>query len=212
MKKGLQENGFMVPPVAILKRVEASDGQWPKMLALVNHIPTPPVAYAMRFDVAYTLYATKVIFPPLPEEPAFGGLLLLDYITESKVCDAHYIKSFRIRLQDGIAEADVKRLGEARCWFTIDGDPVIKEALFRDLIGGKEITLPKMERGCSLFHAHTLINPVTEGRMVVDGSEWIGYMAPNGSLIQVKMNNVPMLETSVQIEIDFDLVNYTTKP
>jgi hypothetical protein len=189
-----------IPEVQV---VEKAVGQWADFMALIN--PIAKNAFAMRFDIARKLSSTKMIYSAKRENLDFPWKLqVIDYTTTSQVCDSNYIKSFRVRLQDGFSQPYVERLWKSKFTFMIDGEKLIKEVPFRDLLGMKEVLLPKVEEAC-LFQAGSLDND-NNARADVPG-----YMLPNGSRIQAEMVNVPMGGGLIKIDIEFDLVSYTTK-
>lgn len=197
-----------------MKEVEAAE-DLPKYIALVNPISTQ--AYAMRLDKPVQFTATKSIFTSKKEEHRFDWpIRVVDYSTEANVCDAAYMRAFRLRLGDGIPEGYTKRLWEALFSLEIDGEPMVKRRPLKELLGQKEILLPKPipRKGC-LFAAHTLKYEELEYNLLdkpeADPDKWIGYMLPNGTKIHASLDRVPAGGGLIKIEFSWTLGIYSTK-
>jgi hypothetical protein len=183
-----------------------SQGDFPEYLALVN--PIAVNAFAMRLDRARKLLATKLILTSKRPEHGFDRpLAIVHHATETQVCDAIYLKSFHVRLGDGVPEAYAKRLWEAKFSLSIDGEPMIAPGPLREILSQKEIPLPRpiKDRTC-LFSANRLKD---DGNVDEDG--WSGYMLTNGTIIHAELDGVPGGGGLVRIEVGWSFGVYSSK-
>jgi hypothetical protein len=189
--------------------IKKEDGPFPVTLGLVNTIAKK--AFAMKFDVAYKVACTKTLHPLKGEQPISSrALVLCDYETMTRISDAQYVKSFRIKLQDTVSEADAKRLWESRCSFIIDGERLVDGLPLQEILSKKEVVLPRKVEDVCLFHANSMsADDDGNGEVYID--DFIGYMLPKGTNIRIELENVPKVEGIARIDVEFDLVNYTTR-
>jgi hypothetical protein len=185
-------------------------GQFPEHLALVNFFVKS--AYCLKFDILWKVRGFRTIPSGVAGETNTSRKLLslLDYKTSCRVSDAQYIRGFRVRLGEDTSEGHAKLLWDRPVSFLIDGDYLVDRVPLRDLLGKSEVPF-KRDETLNLFHASTVRNPDDQGMGEVHSDDWVGYMAVNGSHVQVIMEDVPVLESPVKIEIEFDLVSYTTR-
>lgn len=182
----------------------------PEYIALVNHHPnTERKAYAMMRDGGLKLVFTKPILTTLKENSEFKTpLLLADYLTKSNVCDALYLRSFSVKLKDGISQKDATRLWGTRLSFNVDGEKLITDMPLREALGQKEIAFsrPIPEKSC-LFGAHLM-----DEHQNAYPEKWVGFVLPNGSQILALLDGVRGGSGLVFLETSFTLFRYTTKP
>jgi hypothetical protein len=190
-------------PAEVKEAPEASD--MPEMLALVN--PIAKAAFAMRLAQPMRLSATKLLYTSKDERRLFDPVVLVKHVTESRVCEAIYMRAFWVRLGEGIPQAYTKRLWEARFSLSIDGDSMLDPTPLREVLGKREIPLPKPTAQQCLFPACAMDK---EGNAQED--QCIGYMLPNGTNIIVKLDSIPGGGGGlVRIETGWNFGVYTTK-
>jgi len=202
---------------AFLETISGAD-DGPEYIALVTALVTPTQgnrsAYGMRRDGGVKIVSTKPLLTTKKDNNPFPDpIVLADYRTKSMVCDAIYIKSFSVRLKDGVPEHYARRLWEAKFTFEIDGEKLVKEAPFKEILQRKEIVLPEPipDRTC-LFSACELNDPAGMlGAKEVDASKWLGYILPNMSDIKATLDGVQGGGGLVFIETSLKLISYTTK-
>lgn len=192
-------------------------GDGPEFLALVTFRKAQSderSAYAMRIDGGVKIVSTKPLLTTKKDNNPFPDpVILADYTTKNMVCDANYIKSFSVRLKDGVPEHYARRLWEAKLTFEIDREKLIKEVPFKEILQRKEIVLPEPipDRVC-LFSACEVNDPEgLLGKTDVDASKWIGYVLPNLSEIRVTLDGVQGGGGLIFIETSWKLISYTTK-
>jgi len=182
-------------------------GDFPEYLALVN--PVNHNAFTMRLDRSMKFLATKLIVTSKHAGRRLDRpLVVVHHTIQANVCDAIYLKSFHIRLGDGVPEAYAKRLWGARFSLSIDVEPMVASQPLRKLLGQKEVLLPRRtikDRTC-LFHANRLKDDEN-----VDEDGWIGYMLPNCTQIQAELDQVPEGGGLIRLEIGWSFGIYTTK-
>ncbi len=183
-----------------------AQGDLPEYLALVN--PVAMNAFTMRLHCARKLLATKLILTSRRPEHGFDRpLWIIRHTTETLVCDAIYMRSFHVRLGDGVPEAYAKRLWEAKFSLSIDGETMVARRPLRELLSQKEIPLPRPVKGRTcLFDANRLKD---DGEVDADG--WIGYMLVNGTRIHAELDGISGGGGLVRIEIGWSFGLYTTK-
>lgn len=197
---------------ALVEYVVDAGGPWPPYIALVTPMirsgEAAPKAFAMKFNGSDRVMATKTLYTSKLDDYRFDGpVTLADYRTQSRVCDAKHIRAFSVRLKDGVSEAYARKLWEAKLSFMIDGEILVGKMFLKDLLGMKEFVFPRpMPDRCLIFDACALRDDQT-----TDPDKWLGYMLPNGSDIQVKLDDVPGGGGLIQIETSWHLANYTTK-
>lgn len=108
------------------------------------------------------------------------------------------------------SEDYAKRLWDCPSSFLIDGDYLTERIPLRDMLGKSEVLLER-KKEVNLFSANGIKNPDENGLGEVHADDFVGYMLPRGSRIQFIMEDVPILESHVNIEVEFDLVTYTTR-
>lgn len=198
---------------AFLETIPGTD-DGPEYIALVTPTQGNRSAYGMRRDSGIKIVSTKPLLTTKKDNNPFPDpIFLAEYRTKSLVCDATYIKSFSVRLKDGVPEHYARRLWEAKFTFEIDGEKLVKEAPFKEILQRKEIVLPEPipDRSC-LFDACEMNNPEGMlGKTEVDASKWIGYILPNLSDIKATLDGVQGGGGLVFIETSWKLISYTTK-
>ncbi len=194
---------------ALIEYVNTAGGQWPETMALVNEYVKPtPTAFAMRFDGATRVTATKTLYTSKRNDYRFDRpVALIDHVTTSRVSDCKHFRSFSVRLKDGIPKAYARRLWEAKLSFAVDGENLVSRVMLKELLGMKEFVFPRPmpDRSC-LFAAYSLRDD-----MMADPDQWHGYMLPNGTQIHVELDEIPGGGGLIQIETSFHLAAYTTK-
>lgn len=175
----------------------------PEYIAL--HSPTVDTAYVMRFHSASKVSAQKSLFTGTTSREEFKSITLAEHKTQVQVCDAHYIKSFSVRIKRGGNEPYLRELGNAFLTFEVDGEPLVRKVTLKDALRQQEIALPRYRDPSILFCAVAL----KEGE--ADVTNWLGYMLPNHTEIKVTLENIPSGGGLLQIETAWDLELYTTK-
>ncbi len=154
---------------------------FPGNLLLFN--PIAEKYFDLRVKARKTLSASKRILTS-PRATVGGGVLyqvpVLNYTTESKVCETLYLRGFRVQLGDGIPEAYMKELWNSQFEFRVDGQVVVKKQSLRTLLGVRQVLVGRQDdrSGC-LFSAH---------RSRSGDDTWMGYMLPNGSRLQATLD------------------------
>ena len=179
-------------------------------MALVNSMAEN--AFAMRYEETQTVVFRKPILTTKDPGPGFGySLMLANYTTSSQVCNAYHLRAFKVRLQDGPKEEYIRKLWDAKLTFMVDGEKLVKEARFKDVLSKGEVVFEK-KKGSVLFHASTIDVIGTFGKPMQDlDVKWSGYMLPNGSRLSVSLSGVPDGGGLVMIETQIDLASYTTR-
>jgi hypothetical protein len=189
----------------------------PEYIALVTfpkHGTEERSAYAMRQDGGVRIVSTKPILTTKKDNNPFTQpIVLADYQTKAHVCSADYIKSFSVRLKDGVPEHYARRLWEAKFTFEIDDEKLVGGVPFKEILQRKEIILPEPIPGrmIYLFSACEVENPVL-GKTEVNADKWLGYTLPNLSRIRATLDGVQGGGGLIFIETSWKLINYTTKP
>jgi len=189
-------------------------GNCPKLIALVN--TTSQTAFAMRYVETHTVLFKKPILTAKGPGPGFEyPITLADYQTRSMVCDAHYIRAFRVKLLDGPGEGYIRKLWDAELTLDIDGEKVVNKARFKDILSLKELILEKKAKsilfGACLLKKYPKTLEYGKPIEISYPEGWVGYMLPNGSGIKVVLDGVPDGGGLVMIETSIDLATYTTK-
>lgn len=195
---------------ALIEELPSESPEFPEYLALYN--PIQKNAFAMRLDQPRKLSATKMILTSKRPDYVFERpVSIIGYSTESRVCDAIFLKAFHVRLEDGVPEAYAKRLWEAKFSLSIDGEPMVSGRPFRELLGRKEILLPRPVDGQTCLFAATAVKGPPDGPAEVYANDWLGYMLPNGTRIDAKLDGVPGGGGLIRIKIGWSFGMYTTK-
>src|SRR5260221_3308717 len=138
--------------------VEGEPDQFPDRLALVNSFTKN--AFCLKRDIVWKVSGSCVIHGRAKGETGTSQKLLtvLERETLSRVTDAQYIRGFRVRLGKDTSEEDVRRLWGCPSSFLIDGDYVVQQIPFRDLLGKSEVFFEQTPVA-TLFGANTIKNP-----------------------------------------------------
>jgi hypothetical protein len=206
----IAERSLRVGSSAHAVEQEKQAGQFPEQLALVNAIQKQ--AFCMKLNIVWKVTGSKTILGRAKGETLDIQKLFvaLEYKTFSRVSDAQYIRGFRVRLGEDTPEDHAKRLWGCPSSLVIDGNSLTEAIPLKDLLSRNEVLFER-KREVNLFHAHAVRNPTSDGMGEVHSSDWVGYMVPNGSCIQFIMEDVPVLDGPVKVEVEFDLVSYTTR-
>jgi hypothetical protein len=186
------------------------DVSGPEFIALVNHHSQPDKkAFAMRRAQAFKVVSVKPILTTLKEGYQFDyPIVLANYTTKSQVCDAIYIRSFSIKLKDGVSGEAAMRLWGTKLSLDIDEEKIVSDMPLREALQKKEIVLPRPavpEHSC-IFGAHLL-----DENQNAMGDQWAGFILPNLSRIRVLLDGVRGGSGLVFIETSWNLVRYTTR-
>lgn len=189
---------------------EGQVGKFPEQVAITNYAQGK--AFCMKLNFIRKIRVHREILGRADGETGASQKLLiaLDYRTHCRVHEAEYIRGFRVHLGKDTPEESAKRFWGCPSSFLVDADYLVEKKPFKDLLGKNEVLLDR-KKEANLFGASAVRNPDEEGGGEVHSGDWIGYMIPRGSHVQFIMEDVPILESSMNIEIEFDLVTYTTR-
>jgi hypothetical protein len=191
-----------------IEQVEKNDGQYPEFIAFVNSATNPKVAYQMKFRAIHRISVTKKLIVVSGEVAKFW--------TCAEVCDAYYLRSFKISLNDGLSSSYLDRLSKSHFSFKVDGERVLDKVPFGDILSSKEHKLPRrpLEKS-DLFEATTLSNDYAKSnwdpKAEANYDDWVGFMLPNGSLIEILFEDLPFEHGVPSVSVEIDLALYTTK-
>lgn len=179
---------------AEVKPVEPSS----EKLLLVNE--PGGTAFAMQFVESKRLVFHQI----LGAQEAVGPIKVFRHTVETAVRDALFMRDLSIRiLHDGEIEED--RLEEAKLRLCIDDEVMIDgQSLLSFYRTDGKVVLPLDGKG--LFFAVKLTE---DGE--ADQNDKLGYMLPNGTIIDATLEGTPRVEYPFTIEISFWLGLYTTK-
>lgn len=174
----------------------------PEYLALYN--PIGKAAFKMRFHSSTKVLSEKSLFTGEGVREDFDSITLAKYTTKCRVSEVNYMPSFFVRIKDGASEGYLEKLWDASLTICLDGEPMVQQMKLKQAISHKEIVISRSDSGC-LFYA---IAVKEEG---ADPNEWLGYMLPNGTVIEVTLAKVPSGGGLVLIETGWILGTYTTR-
>lgn len=197
-----------------------STKEFPKYIALVHRIAEK--AFALKLQNPAKVVCKKTI------ETGYGSGHMMPfkvhlYTSASNVCDAAYVRNFYVRFGDkSLPEEYARRFYTTLLSFLIEGEPVVPETSIRELLEKKEIVFADPGEKFTLLLACAI--DYESARMdfgksrsstsdrPVDRSGFLGYMIPNGTVFEVKLEGVPCGGGPVDLEVGWDLPEYTTKP
>lgn len=195
---------------AVAEKVSGAE-TFPEYIALVN--PAAKKAFAMRLQNPVKVVARKPIYTTKDSARGIRGpITIVKYVNENQVCDCPNLRGFYVRL-DGASDEYARKFWDAKLTFQVDGERLANQIPIRDLLSKKEfIFKDEIKDGC-LFLACTIAKDTAEGRPgpVVDRSDFLGYMTPNGSTFLVTLEDIPGGGGLVHLEVGWNLPEYTTK-
>lgn len=199
------------PEVPAVAEKISGDKTFPEYIALVN--PVAKNAFAVRLQDPVKLVARKPIYTTKdPTRGIPGPITVVKYVNKNQVCDCPHLRGFYVRLE-GASEEYARRFWDAKLTFQVDGDRLADRIPIHDLLSKKEILFKdEMKDGC-LFLACAISKDTAEGRPgpVVDRSDFLGYMTPNGSTFLVTLEDIPGGGGLVHLEVGWNLPEYTTR-